>query len=505
MLIFFKIASAFVILAIDFFSKEVKMLGNFILFQAIADQNLFQVRFLIDVIGIDFEKENFINLNYHLRLFDIAVKIKASPLECAAAFENSNIFDYIESQVKNKYFPTSWWGRLSSYVFSININDYRKNFHQEGFSLLHAAVYKGDVRLAQKIITEYQIDPNKVYFKVLIDDINRKEKYYLCVTPLVFAFIKNIPNKKEMAKFLIQNGAKHCVEFSDGSESFPLRALSPLSYAIIQNDIDLAQFVIEELKAPLDEKDHLNRTPLMQTVISDTPQIPQLLIQKGALLNTMGGERYAKMNGSEQWTHLNRCPTALHVATLLGNVALVKILVNAKCDLNLLDKYGYTALGHAIEGGHKEITELLIQKRANPYLGATVKKEDEYYGRSAVEVAAFLKDLNLITLFYSGEYDHIKETETLLFDKETLEDENSEIMEIKQFFHRHTDKLRLCRACRIGDMKELEVLLDTTNRDLEVDLFTKDEKGNAALHIACIYHQPEVVRFLLEKGSNIYP
>ena len=52
-------------------------------------------------------------------------------------------------------------------------------------------------------------------------------------------------------------------------------------------------------------------------------------------------------------------------ASVKGYKEIVDLLIKSKADLNVQNKYGYTALIWASQTGQKEITELLIKGGAN--------------------------------------------------------------------------------------------------------------------------------------------
>ena len=54
--------------------------------------------------------------------------------------------------------------------------------------------------------------------------------------------------------------------------------------------------------------------------------------------------------------------TALMVASAKGNVEMVKLLHEAKADLNVDDRYG-TALHRAVINGHTEVLEVTLNER----------------------------------------------------------------------------------------------------------------------------------------------
>lgn len=61
----------------------------------------------------------------------------------------------------------------------------------------------------------------------------------------------------------------------------------------------------------------------------------------------------------------------LHQAAYNGNINEVRLLLNAKTDINIKDKKGFTALHFAVYSGHLDVVKLLISKEANIYARTT--------------------------------------------------------------------------------------------------------------------------------------
>ena len=51
--------------------------------------------------------------------------------------------------------------------------------------------------------------------------------------------------------------------------------------------------------------------------------------------------------------------TALHVAASDGSINVVQCLIEEGCDINAKDRFGHTPLDDSIQGGHKQVTDLL--------------------------------------------------------------------------------------------------------------------------------------------------
>ncbi len=90
-------------------------------------------------------------------------------------------------------------------------------------------------------------------------------------------------------------------------------------------------------------------TPLHEAVYYDQREIVELLISKGADVNTKD----------------NKGKTPLHYAVENGHKELVELFISKGADVNARDNKGKTPLHYAVENGHKELVELFISKGAN--------------------------------------------------------------------------------------------------------------------------------------------
>ena len=74
--------------------------------------------------------------------------------------------------------------------------------------------------------------------------------------------------------------------------------------------------------------------------------------------------------------------TALHLAAWNGHNDVVKTLIQAKCDLDVKNKYGNTPLLNAATFGHNEVVKILIQAKCNVHV------KDDNFGKNALDWAA---------------------------------------------------------------------------------------------------------------------
>jgi hypothetical protein len=102
-------------------------------------------------------------------------------------------------------------------------------------------------------------------------------------------------------------------------------------------------------------------------IAGDVPQVESLLKDDAKLANTFGSVRsdhrefMHKQNAESGWT-------ALHLAAHYGQMEVVKVLIRAGADLNVLSKNGEanTPLMAAVAGGQVPIVRLLVKSGADP-------------------------------------------------------------------------------------------------------------------------------------------
>jgi cytohesin len=149
---------------------------------------------------------------------------------------------------------------------------------------------------------------------------------------------------KEIAELLIDKGAD--VNAKDDGESTPLHNTSLEGYK------ETAELLIAK-GADVNAKDEDGKTPLdyANEVWEDaSPEDKAVKKEIATLLRKHGGKSSAE--------------DSIHAAALVGNVEAVQQHLDSGVDVNTKNKLGRTPMLYAIQGGHKEIGELLISKGA---------------------------------------------------------------------------------------------------------------------------------------------
>lgn len=105
--------------------------------------------------------------------------------------------------------------------------------------------------------------------------------------------------------------------------------------------------------------------PLFTAILHGRLQIVQTLIQRGAAINP--GQRFG-VHGDDQV--LNQWgQTPLYFACRLGQLAVAKQLVESGADVDATNLRHKTALHGAVEGGHRDVFEWLLNEGAAPPSG----------------------------------------------------------------------------------------------------------------------------------------
>jgi ankyrin repeat protein len=180
---------------------------------------------------------------------------------------------------------------------------------------------------------------HKKIAELLIDkgaDVNAKDGWLR--TSLHFA------TTKEIAELLIDKGAD--VNAKDNGESTPLHKTS------LEGHKETAELLIAK-GADVNAKDEDGKTPLddANEIWEDaSPEDKAAKKEIATLLRKHGGKSSAE--------------DSIHAAAWVGNVEAVQQHLDSGVDVNTKNKLGRTPMLYAIQGGHKEIAELLVANGA---------------------------------------------------------------------------------------------------------------------------------------------
>jgi len=303
--------------------------------------------------------------------------------------------------------------------------------------------------------------------------------------------------------------------------------------------------------APVDARDALGSTPLLDAAWAGNTAIGAFLIQHGADVNARHTEagssplQYAVLTGHVELVHLllkagarvagdyRDGQSLLHVAAARGSVPIIDALLeDPKADVQALDANGNTPLDSAVLHGQLRTLETLLRHHADatyihpldgrgalheacmrgfpdllqPLLaaGADPSAHDRF-GQTPLDIALAYKNANVVAaLLRLGQ--NLKESQKIA--EETMESATlrgqTEIVRIllENGFDVNrrsaTGSSYLNDAALKGQKKMVQLLLDHG-----ASLTSRNQTGGTPLHDAALGGSAEVVALLLDRGAGI--
>ena len=239
-----------------------------------------------------------------------------------------------------------------------------------------------------------------------------------------------------IAKMLLEKGAEINTKNKQGQ--------TPLLKIAEKENLDMINFLLEN-GADINARDKWKETALITTLRKHKMAAAKLLIDKGADIRVKD--------------NFYQC-TPLIWASNLGDIELVRLLLEKGAHVNAEDIEKKTALVHAALNGHQQTRELLLKHGADPvYLKIFTKKIEN---NQEVEVA----DIGLHWTLQQTKDPKIK---------------------------------NLLAAVALGDVNKVNGLL---NKEI-INKKINSLNGGTVLSWAAISNQPQVVKQLIEKGANV--
>ncbi len=301
---------------------------------------------------------------------------------------------------------------------------------------------------------------------------------------------------------------------------------------------------------PVDIRDALGSTPLLEAAWSGQIEIAEFLIAHGADVNAHHGEsgstplQYAVLTGHAKMTQLllnaggklngdyRDGQSLLHVASARGYASIIDLLISAKADIQTLDANGNTPLDSAVLHDQPFAVAALLKNHANasyvhpldgrgalheacmrgfapmiqPLIdaGADPTQRDRF-GQTPLDIALAYKNGNVVAaLLRLGQ--KLKQSEQIA--EETMESATmrgqTEIARLLLDNGFDVDKPSadgssyLNDAALKGQKKMVQLLLDHG-----ASLSARNQTGGSALHDAALGGNAEVVALLLDRGALI--
>lgn len=275
------------------------------------------------------------------------------------------------------------------------------------------------------------------------------------------------------------------------------RGVTPLGLASLVKDTETRQLLLDKGATPSIHDPLLHPNPLMHAVETDNINVLKLLLQKGFNPNTINYKYetllyIAASHGNYEMDKLlleyehrtqlsqeyhNLKPSSdqleikkLFIATQTGEIEKVReLLEDANINLDVEDKERKTLLYHAVENGHTNIVELLLQKGAIPFI-------PDIYGKTPFLISVEKENQAMIECLLKN---NINPNGCNYLDGFTP----------------------LMQAAYDGNVRIMEALLNCKGG---TNVHAEDKDGYTALHFAAKQGHLSAVRLLFQHGVNSF-
>ena len=223
--------------------------------------------------------------------------------------------------------------------------------------------------------------------------------------------------------------------------------------------VNIAEILLSTKKQDLSAIDRSQNTPLHYAARYNREQMIRFLLRR----NTNPNSQNLDSN------------TPFMVAASFGNVLAVKeFLKNTDCKIDLTDKYGKTALFHAIEKDE----DMVVAEILNHQIGRNLVNEKADEDMTPLHAVAKQGDVDILNLL--------------------LKTNNCDI-----FSQNDEEQTPLHVAALNGNANVARRLLEYAGEKTPDLLWDEDEYSNHALHLACQEGQFDVVEILIEYQASI--
>ncbi|GFX74022.1 ankyrin-1 [Trichonephila clavipes] len=278
--------------------------------------------------------------------------------------------------------------------------------------------------------------------------------------------------KKEVLEYLIQKGE---------NVNDPCDGLTPLQFAVQNNDFEMAQVLINN-GAEIDADSDSGLTPLCLAVRNNNKEIVKILLKYGADINAkkslplssailFGLNNIAAilLENEETDIHYRGIDgnSLLHIASKQGNCFIVETLLARGADANAITlQNGISPLHCAADAGYVEIVKILLKSKAK----INAVSND---GLTPLHLAALKGHTSVVKLLLENEA-----------NAKITDNENRNSVEI---------------AVANGNVEVAKFLL-------QEKIFHINDKGNCGfslLHIAAQEGNLNVVKYLIDHGADV--
>jgi ankyrin repeat protein len=159
--------------------------------------------------------------------------------------------------------------------------------------------------------------------------------------------------RKKYAKTPLQEAAttghleacRLLVEYGFLVDCHTTRGRTPLMYAVKGNYLDVAQYLVEECRANVNEKNEMGVTPVYIASQDGLKDMAKLLVKNGADVNLVNRTRHSP----------------LHEAIAGGHLAVAEFLLSNGADKHVVDAMGVTIWHEAAGNGSVALLDLLVK------------------------------------------------------------------------------------------------------------------------------------------------
>ena len=272
---------------------------------------------------------------------------------------------------------------------------------------------KMNIACKQQNLVYYAQSGNAVVVNLLLDaGLNANYIYYLMENnkkvyfwPL-YSAISN--NHLEIAKVLIQNGAKIDNRFE------AIKEFTPLTYAIENENIEVLNFLIEngvDVNHGMDNSEHI---PLIHAIRKNNFNFVEILVKANCKINitcTLSGSKLSPLSYSIEKGYIDIASflitknanvnlvssdigeTPIFLAIRQNKIKVVELLITNKADINKKRTDGYTPLMLAYQKHYEDIIQLLIKNRANPLSEEEINKTRSFNPSINPEITQNIKKI----------------------------------------------------------------------------------------------------------------
>ena len=186
-----------------------------------------------------------------------------------------------------------------------------------------------------------------------------------------------------------------------------------LHHAAVNGQINVMQYLIDELHCRVDPLDRDGKTPLMKATKKGQLQAVQLLYMRGANLNAKSNEQWYPIHCAAKWGHVNLLAffvqhgvpvdlqeekykrTPFFCACERDNLEAARYLLQVGADINAQNINGYSPLHTAAHRNLVRIVQFLLLNHANINILSN-------YGQTPLDSAYYRKQSQSITLIQNA-------------------------------------------------------------------------------------------------------